>query len=123
MVGNLYTHPLDCISRFQYFTHRPNSSGVRACNCLYYATHTRKQGRKFHSFLCAYIVKVTAYSRRYFQPAYISKQKTQLHYFNLERVRGSTHTYNKRDKDSDIIFFNFFLIFLLTLYITGYYFI
>ena len=52
-----------------------------------------------------------------------SNQKTQSHYFNLERVRGSTQIYNKRDKDSDIIFFNFFLIFLLTLYITGYYFI
>jgi len=52
-----------------------------------------------------------------------SNQKTQSLYFNLKRVWGSTHIYNKRDKDTDIIFFNFFLIYLLTLYISGYYFI
>ena len=127
MVRHLYTRPLNFISRLLDFTPPvkvfPNSSRARECNCLYYATHTRKQERKFHSFLCAYIVKVTACSRGDFQPACISKRKTQLHSFNLKPDRGRTQIYNKRDKDSDIIFFNFFLIFLLTLYITGYYFI
>ncbi len=57
--------------------------------------------------LCLYLTC----SHRYFQPAYISKRKTQSHSFNLNPVRGSTQIYNKRDKDSDIIFFNFFFNF------------
>jgi hypothetical protein len=86
----------------------PNSSRARECNCLYYATHTSEQGRKFHSFLCAYIVKVTACSCGDFQRTCISKRKTQSHYFNFKPGWGRTHIYYKRDKHSDIIFFNFF---------------
>ena len=50
MVRHLYTHPLNSISRFQDFTHCPNSSRARECNYLYYATHTSEQGKKFPPF-------------------------------------------------------------------------
>ena len=58
-----YTHPLDCISHFQDFTHCPNSSRARECNCLYSASHTSEQGKKFPPFLkfisCLYLVGCT----------------------------------------------------------------
>ena len=55
MVRHLYTRPLNFISRLLDFTPPvkvfPNSSRARECNCLYSATHTSEQGKKFPPFL------------------------------------------------------------------------
>ena len=54
MVRHLYTRPLNFISRLLDFTPPvkvfPNSSRARECNCLYSATHTSEQGKKFPPF-------------------------------------------------------------------------